>query len=105
MTTKTNQASYEKRIAFLPRDMKEFALIDEDTRKDILEQNLDKEEIESIVSVNMHLEKMSKKQKITMNVTWNTLTKLKMNAHKLGIPYQTLIWSILHQYTTGQFSK
>ena len=59
---------YEKRIAFLPRDMKEFALHDEDTKKDILEQNLDKEEIESIVSVNMRLEKMSKKQKITMNV-------------------------------------
>lgn len=65
MTTTT---SYEKRIAFLPRDMKEFALHDEDTKKDILEQNLDKEEIESIVSVNMRLEKMSKKQKITMNV-------------------------------------
>jgi hypothetical protein len=64
----TTKKTYAERIAFLPHDMKEFALHDEDTKKDILEQNLDAEEIESIVSVNMRLEKMSKKQKITMNV-------------------------------------
>lgn len=68
MAKKTKQKSYEERIAFLPREMRAFALRDENTRLNIMEQNLDEEEIDSIVVVNMHYENLKKKQKITMNV-------------------------------------
>ena len=105
MTNKTIQPPYEKRIAFLHKDMRNFALHDKDTKKDIMEQKLNQEEIESIVYVNMHYENLSKKQKITMNIPGSTLQKIKINAQKLGIPYQTFISSILHQYTTGQLNK
>jgi|GEM_PF-1634085 len=104
MSTKTSKKTYAERLAFLPPEMREFALHDEDTKKDILEQNLDQEEILSIASVNMHHQKLAKKQKITMNIPNYTLQAIKISAQKLGVPYQTFISSILHQYATKQLS-
>ena len=43
MTNKTIQPPYEKRIAFLHKDMRNFALHDKDTKKDIMEQKLNQE--------------------------------------------------------------
>jgi predicted DNA binding CopG/RHH family protein len=31
-----------------------------------------------------------------------TLTKLRIEAERLGIPYQTLLNSVLHRYVTGE---
>lgn len=81
--TKINKSTYKKMIKFLPKDMYEFALNDEDTMLDILEQKLDKEEIESIVITNMHYENLDKKQKITISIPKYTLQQLKIQAKKM----------------------
>ena len=47
--------------------------------------------------------KLQKKNKnINLRVTEATLLKLKSKAAKLGLPYQTLASSILHQYSNRE---
>ena len=43
-----------------------------------------------------------KDKKITIRISSLDIMGLKHEAANQGIPYQTLITSILHQYTTGQ---
>jgi predicted DNA binding CopG/RHH family protein len=45
---------------------------------------------------------MLKKKPITIRVQQMDLVRLKHIAIKTGIPYQTLVSSILHRYVTGQ---
>jgi len=45
--------------------------------------------------------KLSKRKKISLELLENDLEKIKMEANKNGIPYQTLISSIIHNYTTS----
>jgi hypothetical protein len=60
---------YKKLIAFLPEHLYEFALSDEDTKADIIEQELDREEVLDFVTFNYQLTQQSKpKKKITMTV-------------------------------------
>lgn len=42
------------------------------------------------------------KRPISLRVAGNDLADIKNEAERLGMPYQTLINSILHQYITGQ---
>lgn len=46
---------------------------------------------------------MKKKVQITMRVSKELKNKIDAFAEKEGLPYQTLINSILHKYVTGQF--
>ncbi|ASD63413.1 hypothetical protein [Bdellovibrio bacteriovorus] len=39
---------------------------------------------------------------ISMRINTNDLVDLKTEADRLGIPYQTLMGSILHRYITGE---
>jgi len=64
----------------------EFVEIDEEERK----------EIEEII------EKTRRKKAITLRISENDLEKIKKEAEKEGIPYQTFITSILHKYITNQ---
>jgi len=64
----------------------EFVEIDEEERK----------EIEEII------EKTRRKKAITLRIPENDLEKIKKEAEKEGIPYQTFITSILHKYITNQ---
>jgi len=43
-----------------------------------------------------------KKKPITVRIQSNDLLQLKHLAGKKGIPYQTLVTSVLHRYVTGQ---
>lgn len=43
--------------------------------------------------------KLSKRKKISLVLLENDLEKIKMEANKNGISYQTLIGSIIHNYT------
>jgi len=43
-----------------------------------------------------------KKKPITVRVQNQDLLRLKLLATKQGLPYQTLVSSILHRYVTGQ---
>ena len=44
------------------------------------------------------------KTAISIRVDGSALAKIRDEAERLGIPYQTLIGSILHRYTSGQFT-
>jgi predicted DNA binding CopG/RHH family protein len=48
--------------------------------------------------------KHSKRKSISLRLLENDLEKIKTEAIKVGLPYQTLISSIVHQYVNGQFS-
>ena len=56
-----------------------------------------KKNIESV------LEKSSKKRVVTLRLNNNDLEQLKSIANIEGIPYQTLISSILHKYVNDRF--
>ena len=44
------------------------------------------------------LERLKKNKNISIRLSESTVSKLKVKAAKLGLPYQTLAGSILHQY-------
>lgn len=46
-------------------------------------------------------ETMKKNKNINIRITENDLLSIKMMAAREGIPYQTLIGSVLHKYTSG----
>ena len=58
--------------------------------------DLEKKKIESII------EKSSKKKVITLRLNKNDLEEIKSIAESEGIPYQTLISSILHKYINNR---
>jgi len=45
---------------------------------------------------------LAKNRHISIRLSEKDLTRLRARASKLGIPYQTLIGSILHQYAEGK---
>jgi predicted DNA binding CopG/RHH family protein len=45
---------------------------------------------------------LKKDKRINIRLSSQDLNMLKMNAIELGIPYQTLVTSVLHQYVTGK---
>lgn len=47
------------------------------------------------------LERLKKEKSITLRMNNEVLSKLKKIAQKEGMPYQTLIGSILHKYTSN----
>ena len=49
------------------------------------------------------LEKSSKKRVVTLRLNNNDLEQIKSIANTEGIPYQTLISSILHKYINNRF--
>ena len=49
-------------------------------------------------------ETMKKDQRINVRLTQNDLVSLKAKALHEGIPYQTLVASIIHKYVTGQLA-
>ncbi len=61
-------------------------------------KNLSKRKAEHKIAA----ENTSKKQPITVRVQQMDILRLKLIASRQGIPYQTLVSSILHRYATGQ---
>lgn len=55
-----------------------------------------KEKIEHIIAG------VKKNRAISLRITGYDLAKIKEKADKEGLPYQTLITTILHKYITGQ---
>lgn len=72
-------------------------IIEKEAGEYIKVSDLKKKKIESI------LEKSSKKKVITLRLNSNDLEQIKSIAHSEGIPYQTLISSILHKYINNRF--
>lgn len=65
--------TFEDRINFLQEPYRSFAQQDEDTRLDIIEHDLDREEIEYLVGLNYHLEHETAKKKITVLLSEHVL--------------------------------
>jgi predicted DNA binding CopG/RHH family protein len=86
--------------------------------KNIILDNEEKELLQSLrteewVSVDNLEEKIKKHQEIATNtlrkdkrinirLSSHDLEALKANAVEMGLPYQTLVSSVLHQYATGR---
>ena len=49
--------------------------------------------------------KLSKRKSINLRLLENDLQRIKTEAIKEGIPYQTLISSILHKYVQGDLAR
>ena len=48
---------------------------------------------------------MKKNRKINIRISENDLSALQRRAAREGIPYQTLIGSVLHKYASGFFKE
>ena len=49
-----------------------------------------------------HIRKRNKKERINIRMLESDLERLKQIAEEEGLPYQTLVTSILHKFTTGR---
>ena len=87
--------------------MKSYKL---DTEEQELFDSLENDEWESIsnledeIKAHQHIAKntLRKDKRINIRLSANDLEALKTNAVELGLPYQTLVSSILHQYASGR---
>jgi predicted DNA binding CopG/RHH family protein len=89
--------------AFVPLDEEEKKWMDEVENGNLKSvSNLDTEKTEIIESTK---QSFSKGLRVNVRVTDFDLNKLKAKAIEEGMPYQTLIGSILHQYATGKLVR
>jgi len=87
--------------------MKEYLFDDEENE---LLQSLESGEWESVDNLKnqiiQHQEvatnTLRKDKRINIRLSSNDLESLKTNAVEMGLPYQTLVSSVLHQYVTGR---
>lgn len=63
--------------------------------------NLAKRKREFQAAARYTLKLLRKNKNINIRLPEGTLTKLKAKANREGLPYQTLIGSILHKYVSG----
>ncbi|HIG90539.1 CopG family antitoxin [Methyloprofundus sp.] len=80
-----------------------------DKDEQALLQSLESGEWKSIDNLESEIEQhrlaakntLKKDQRINIRLSANDLELLKTNAVELGLPYQTLVSSVLHQYVSG----
>ena len=48
---------------------------------------------------------LAKDHRMNIRITRNDLDGIKLKAIEEGIPYQTLVASIIHKYVTGKFTE
>jgi len=98
----------EQRVGVKARDNKFFEPLDEQERdlRDALEKGelvaVPDEEAEKEKLVRAARATLAKNRHISIRLSEKDLTRLRARASELGIPYQTLIGSILHQYAEGK---
>ena len=85
-----------------------------DKEEQELLQSLDSGEWISIDDLNGEIEQhriaakkntLKKDQRINIRLSSNDLEALKTSAVELGLPYQTLVSSVLHQYVAGSLAR
>ncbi len=87
--------------------MKSYEL---DIEEQELLKSLENDEWESILNLEDEIKShkeiakntLRKDKRINIRLSANDLEALKTNAEELGLPYQTLVSSILHQYASGR---
>jgi len=70
--------------------------IEEDAEKFIPLSEAEKSEVESIINT------ANKTKNINIRISAYDIEKIKQRSSEEGIPYQTLISSIIHKYITGR---
>lgn len=91
--------------AFKPLDKYEEDLIKSVENDEWVEVPNQKEEIEKIVAAAKYtLKKMKKNKRITIRVGSADLKLIQHKAIETGIPYQTLIASILRKFARGKMN-
>jgi len=81
----------------------------DDYEKEVLD-GLEKEGYKSVPNVKKEIERyrgyakamLEKTKNINIRISQGDLYNIKSKAEKQGIPYQTLISSLIHQYTSGR---
>lgn len=81
-------------------DAEEMAILDA-LEKDTLVRSIDVEE-EIALARKAAKEYLSKSKNITIRLSLGDVTTIKNKAQETGIPYQTIISSLVHQYATGK---
>lgn len=80
--------------------MKKLNPIEREIEKKVLSfKQLSKPKRKKIEAI---IEKSNKKRTISLRVNAQDLDRLKMKAEREGIPYQTLILSVLHKFVNDQ---
>jgi len=91
-----------KKSIYQPLDNYEKQLIKDLKNHEFVEVTNQKDEMKRYVS---YFQNMPKKEKrITIRVDNNDLNKIQDKAIETGIPYQTLIASILHKFARGKIN-
>ncbi|MGA1839116.1 MAG: CopG family antitoxin [bacterium] len=82
--------------------MKEVKLdnYEKEIEKDILKYK--KVSSSKIAKIERIIQKANEKKNISLRLNSQDLDQLKLKAEKEGIPYQTLISSIIHKFVTDQ---
>ena len=73
---------------------------EKEIEKDILKYK--KVSSSKIAKIERIIQKANKKKNISLRLNSQDLDQLKLKAEKEGIPYQTLISSIIHKFVTDQ---
>ncbi|MCS6983128.1 MAG: hypothetical protein NZL83_03035 [Candidatus Absconditabacterales bacterium] len=72
---------------------------DSDLSQTIIDNQLDREEIDALLATAEYVDTMTHKQPITIKISVGALQRLKIKAKQEGLPYQTYINSPLHKAT------
>lgn len=84
--------------------MKSYKLSDEEKAIENEIENLKPISVKKKAKIEKIVEQARKNRSISLRISNYDLEKLKEKAHTEGIPYQTLINSILHKYISNQLS-
>ena len=88
-----------KKNAFKPLDKYEEDLMKGIDNDEFVEIPNQKEEIKKFVN---YFRAMKKNKRITIRLQKDDLQKIQTKAIETGIPYQTLISSLIHQFAKGK---
>jgi len=84
----------------------------DDYEKELMEV-LETENIQSVENIKTETEKhqsyarntLKKDKRVNIRISSKDLEEIQVSAIKQGLPYQTLISSVLHKYITGQLKE
>ena len=85
-------------IAHLSKEDQEYILAHQELIDDIMEQQLDEEEVDALLTTSKYVDQQQSRKQITMKLPERTLQQIKIKAKQEWIPYQTLIGSVLYKF-------
>ena len=93
-----------KKQAFIPLDDEEKELIESLEREEWVSVPNVKEEMKKIREAAAYTIQLRKTKNVNLRLTEGDLLKLKQRAAEVGLPYQTLITTLIRQYTSKKIT-